>query len=164
MPKSAAAAITGLVVGTDTVTPVLSGRSGRAGRNGLSDGFTTAACTGDGKKPYLNEHNYNDGAPAAVLRAQSMILCSPHSAACARDQHWRIPVEFRPDIEWTLADTNQTNATIENGKLLVAVGVVPDASYADVILEASSASAGKTAKNVVVRSSSSRPQDNPAPT
>ena len=46
---------------------------------------------------------------------------------------------------------HQTNATIENGKLLVAVGSVPDASYADVILEASSASAGKTAKNVVVK-------------
>ena len=68
----------------------------------------------------------------------------------ARDQHGN-PCGIPSDIEWTLADTNQTNATIENGKLLVAVGSVPDASYADVILEASSASAGKTAKNVVVK-------------
>ena len=68
----------------------------------------------------------------------------------ARDQHGN-PCGIPSDIEWTLAGTNQTNATIENGKLLVAVGSVPDASYADVILEASSASAGKTAKNVVVK-------------
>lgn len=67
-----------------------------------------------------------------------------------RDQHGN-PCGIPSDIEWTLADTNQTNATIENGKLLVAVGSVPDASYADVILEAFSASAGKTAKNVVVK-------------
>ena len=40
---------------------------------------------------------------------------------------------------------------IENGTLLVAAGSVPEASYADVILEAVSASAGKTAKNVVVK-------------
>ena len=44
----------------------------------------------------------------------------------ARDQHGN-PCGIPSDIEWTLADTNQTNATIENGKLLVAVGSVPDA-------------------------------------
>ena len=98
-------------------------------------------------KPYLNELYYNDGAPAAVEGAEYDLSRIP---LLARDQHGN-PCGIPSDIEWTLADTNQTNATIENGKLLVAVGSVPDASYADVILEASSASAGKTAKNVVVK-------------
>ena len=98
-------------------------------------------------KPYLNELYYNDGAPAAVEGAAYDLSRIP---LLARDQHGN-PCAVPSDIEWTLAGTNQTNATIENGKLLVAVGSVPDASYADVILEASSASAGKTAKNVVVR-------------
>ena len=98
-------------------------------------------------KPYLNELYYNDGAPAAVEGAEYDLSRIP---LLARDQHGN-PCGIPSDIEWTLADTNQTNATIENGKLLVAVGSVPDASYADVILEASSASVGKTAKNVVVK-------------
>ena len=92
--------------------------------------------------PFLNH-----GAPPAVERVAYDLSRIP---LLARDQHGN-PCAVPSDIEWTLAGTNQTNATIENGKLLVAVGSVPDASYADVILEASSASAGKTAKNVVVR-------------
>ena len=133
--------ITGLVVGTDTVTlyyPV--------GQDEQSETFyrTPVQVTA---KPYLNELYYNDGAPAAVEGAEYDLSRIP---LLARDQHGN-PCAVPSDIEWTLADTNQTNATIENGKLLVAVGSVPDASYADVILEASSASAGKTAKNVVVR-------------
>ena len=133
--------ITGLVVGTDTVTlyyPV--------GQDEQSETFyrTPVQVTA---KPYLNELYYNDGAPAAVEGAEYDLSRIP---LLARDQHGN-PCGIPSDIEWTLADTNQTNATIENGKLLVAVGSVPDASYADVILEASSASAGKTAKNVVVK-------------
>ncbi len=87
-------------------------------------------------KPYLNELYYNDGAPAAVEGTEYDLSRIP---LLARDQHGN-PCGIPLDIEWTLADTNQTNATIENGKLLVAVGSVPDASYADGILEASSAS------------------------
>ena len=137
--------ITGLVVGTDTVTlyyPI-----------GQDEQSETVYRTAQPlpvqvtAKPYLNELYYNDGAPAAVEGAEYDLSRIP---LLARDQHGN-PCGIPSDIEWTLADTNQTNATIENGKLLVAVGSVPDASYADVILEASSASAGKTAKNVVVK-------------
>lgn len=137
--------ITGLVVGTDTVTlyyPI-----------GQDEQSETVYRTAQPlpvqvtAQPYLNELYYNDGAPAAVEGAEYDLSRIP---LLARDQHGN-PCGIPSDIEWTLADTNQTNATIENGKLLVAVGSVPDASYADVILEASSASAGKTAKNVVVK-------------
>lgn len=137
--------ITGLVVGTDTVTlyyPVGQDEQGeKVYRTAQPLPVQVTA------KPYLNELYYNDGAPAAVEGAEYDLSRIP---LLARDQHGN-PCGIPSDIEWTLADTNQTNATIENGKLLVAVGSVPDASYADVILEASSASAGKTAKNVVVK-------------
>ena len=137
--------ITGLVVGTDTVTlyyPVGQDEQGeKVYRTAQPLPVQVTA------KPYLNELYYNDGAPAAVEGAAYDLSRIP---LLARDQHGN-PCGIPSDIEWTLTDTNQTNATIENGKLLVAVGSVPDASYADVILEASSASAGKTAKNVVVK-------------
>ena len=137
--------ITGLVVGTDTVTlyyPVGQDEQGETVYR-----TTQPLPVQVTAKPYLNELYYNDGAPAAVEGAEYDLSRIP---LLARDQHGN-PCGIPSDIEWTLADTNQTNATIENGKLLVAVGSVPDASYADVILEASSASAGKTAKNVVVK-------------
>ena len=137
--------ITGLVVGTDTVTlyyPVGQDKQGETVYRTAQPLPVQVTA-----KPYLNELYYNDGAPAAVEGAEYDLSRIP---LLARDQHGN-PCGIPSDIEWTLADTNQTNATIENGKLLVAVGSVPDASYADVILEASSASAGKTAKNVVVK-------------
>ena len=137
--------ITGLVVGTDTVTlyyPVGQDEQGETVYRTAQPLPVQVTA-----KPYLNELYYNDGAPAAVEGAEYDLS---RISLLARDQHGN-PCGIPSDIEWTLADTNQTNATIENGKLLVAVGSVPDASYADVILEASSASAGKTAKNVVVK-------------
>ena len=137
--------ITGLVVGMDTVTlyyPVGQDEQGETVYRTAQPLPVQVTA-----KPYLNELYYNDGAPAAVEGAEYDLSRIP---LLARDQHGN-PCGIPSDIEWTLADTNQTNATIENGKLLVAVGSVPDASYADVILEASSASAGKTAKNVVVK-------------
>ena len=137
--------ITGLVVGTDTVTlyyPVGQDEQGETVYRTAQPLPVQVTA-----KPYLNELYYNDGAPAAVEGAEYDLSRIP---LLARDQHGN-PCGIPSDIEWTLADTNQTNATIENGKLLVAVGSVPDASYADVILEASSVSAGKTAKNVVVK-------------
>ena len=137
--------ITGLVVGTDTVTlyyPVGQDEQGETVYRTAQPLPVQVTA-----KPYLNELYYNDGAPAAVEGAEYDLSRIP---LLARDQHGN-PCGIPSDIEWTLADTNQTNAKIENGKLLVAVGSVPDASYADVILEASSASAGKTAKNVVVK-------------
>ena len=137
--------LTGLVVGTDTVTlyyPIGQDENGEPVYK-----TTQPLAVQVTAKPYLNELYYNGGAPAAVEGASYDLSRIP---LLARDQHGN-PCAVPSDIEWTLAAANQTDATIENGTLLVAVGSVPEASYADVILEASSASAGKTAKNVVVK-------------
>ena len=137
--------LTGLVVGTDTVTlyyPIGQDENGEPVYK-----TTQPLAVQVTAKPYLNELYYNGGAPAAVEGASYDLSRIP---LLARDQHGN-PCAVPSDIEWKLADTNQTDAVIENGTLLVAAGSVPEASYADVILEAASASAGKTAKNVVVK-------------
>ena len=137
--------LTGLVVGTDTVT--LYYPTGQDENGEPVYKTTQPLAVQVTAKPYLNELYYNGGAPAAVEGASYDLSRIP---LLARDQHGN-PCAVPSDIEWTLAAANQTDAVIENGKLLVAAGSVPEASYADVILEASSASAGKTAKNVVVK-------------
>ena len=137
--------LTGLVVGTDTVTLYYPTGQDENGKPVYKT--TQPLAVQVTAKPYLNELYYNGGAPAAVEGASYDLSRIP---LLARDQHGN-PCAVPSDIEWKLADTNQTDAAIENGTLLVAVGSVPEASYADVILEASSASAGKTAKNVVVK-------------
>ena len=137
--------LTGLVVGTDTVTlyyPIGQDENGEPIYK-----TTQPLAVQVTAKPYLNELYYNGGAPAAVEGASYDLSRIP---LLARDQHGN-PCAVPSDIEWTLAAANQTDAVIENGMLLVAAGSVPEASYADVILEAASASAGKTAKNVVVK-------------
>ena len=137
--------LTGLVVGTDTVTlyyPIGQDENGEPVYK-----TTQPLAVQVTAKPYLNELYYNGGAPAAVEGASYDLSRIP---LLARDQYGN-PCAVPSDIEWTLAAANQTDAVIENGTLLVAAGSVPEASYADVILEASSASAGKTAKNVVVK-------------
>ena len=137
--------LTGLVVGTDTVTlyyPIGQDENGEPVYKTAQPLPVQVTA-----KPYLNELYYNGGAPAAVEGASYDLSRIP---LLARDQHGN-PCAVPSDIEWTLAAANQTDAVIENGTLLVAAGSVPEASYADVILEASSASAGKTAKNVVVK-------------
>ena len=137
--------LTGLVVGTDTVTlyyPIGQDENGKPVYK-----TTQPLPVQVTAKPYLNELYYNGGAPAAVEGASYDLSRIP---LLARDQHGN-PCAVPSDIEWTLAAANQTDAVIENGTLLVAAGSVPEASYADVILEASSDSAGKTAKNVVVK-------------
>lgn len=137
--------LTGLVVGTDTVTlyyPIGQDENGEPVYK-----TTQPLAVQVTAKPYLNELYYNGGAPAAVEGASYDLSRIP---LLARDQHGN-PCAVPSDIEWTLAAANQTDAVIENGTLLVAAGSVPEASYADVILEASSASAGKTAKNIVVK-------------
>ena len=137
--------LTGLVVGTDTVTlyyPIGQDENGEPVYK-----TTQPLAVQVTAKPYLNELYYNGGAPAAVEGASYDLSRIP---LLARDQHGN-PCAVPSDIEWTLAAANQTDAVIENGTLLVAAGSVPEASYADVILEASSAFAGKTAKNVVVK-------------
>ena len=137
--------LTGLVVGTDTVT--LYYPTGQDENGNPVYKTTQPLAVQVTAKPYLNELYYNGGAPAAVEGASYDLSRIP---LLARDQHGN-PCAVPSDIEWTLAAANQTDAVIENGTLLVAAGSVPEASYADVILEASSASAGKTAKNVVVK-------------
>ena len=137
--------LTGLVVGTDTVTlyyPIGQDENGKPVYK-----TTQPLPVQVTAKPYLNELYYNGGAPAAVEGASYDLSRIP---LLARDQHGN-PCAVPSDIEWTLAAANQTDAVIDNGTLLVAAGSVPEASYADVILEAASASAGKTAKNVVVK-------------
>ena len=137
--------LTGLVVGTDTATlyyPIGQDENGKPVYKTAQPLAVQVTA-----KPYLNELYYNGGAPAAVEGASYDLSRIP---LLARDQHGN-PCAVPSDIEWTLAAANQTDAVIENGTLLVAAGSVPEASYADVILEAASVSAGKTAKNVVVK-------------
>ncbi len=137
--------ITGLVVGTDTVTlsyPIGTDGDGKTIYK-TSQPVTVKVIA----KPYVNELYYNGGAPAAVEGVAYDLAQIP---LIARNQHGD-PIAIPQDIEWKLAENNQTTATIENGMLTVAAGQVPDASYADVILEAHSPSIDKTAKNVVLK-------------
>lgn len=137
--------ITGLIVGTDTVTlyyPV-----GKDDNNETIYKQSLPITVNVVAKPYVDEFYYNGGAPNAV---EGMAYDLAQIPLIARDQHGN-PFDVPNDIEWKLAENNQTNATLENGKLTVAAGQVPNASYADVILEAHSPSLNKTAKNVVVK-------------
>ena len=137
--------ITGLVVGTDTVTlsyPIGTDGDGKTIYK-TSQPVTVKVIA----KPYVNELYYNGGAPAAVEGVAYNLAQIP---LIARNQHGD-PIAIPQDIEWKLAENNQTAATIEHGMLTVAAGQVPDASYADVILEAYSPSIEKTAKNVVLK-------------
>lgn len=137
--------ITGLVVGTDTVTlsyPIGTDDDGKTIYK-TSHPVTVKVIA----KPYVNELYYNGGAPAAVEGVAYDLALIP---LIARNQHGD-PIAIPQDIQWTFAPNNQTAATIESGMLTVAAGQVPDASYADVILEAYSPSIDKTAKNVVLK-------------
>lgn len=137
--------ITGLVVGMDTVTlyyPVGTDENGKTVyKQSLPITVKVVA------KPYVDEFYYNGGAPNAV---EGMAYDLTQIPLIARDQHAN-PFDVPNDIEWKLADNNETVATIENGMLTVEAEQVPNASYAEVILEAYSPSLDKTAKNVVVK-------------
>ena len=99
-------------------------------------------------KPYLNELYYNDGAPAAVEGAEYDLSRIP---LLARDQHGN-PVEFRPDISGRWQTPIRPMPRLKTENCLLRLGQVsPRCLYADVILEALLCSAGKTAKNVVVK-------------
>lgn len=137
--------ITGLVVGMDTVTlyyPV-----GKDDNNETVYKQSLPITVKVVAKPYVNEFYYNSGAPNAV---EGMPYNLTQIPLMARDQHGN-PFDVPNDIEWKLADNNETVATIEDGMLTVEVGQVPNASYADVILEAHSPSLDKTARNIVVK-------------
>ena len=150
--------ITGLVVGTDTVTlyyPVGQDEQGETVYRTAQPLPVQVTA-----KPYLNELYYNDGAPAAVEGAEYDLSRIP---LLARDQHGN-PCGIPSDIEWTLADTNQTNAKIENGNVARyrIARLVPDARpTADVILGAPLPLPARLQRMSLLRSSSSRPQDNP---
>lgn len=139
--------ITGLVVGMDTVTlyyPV-----GKDDNNETVYKQSLPITVKVVAKPYVDEFYYNGGAPNAV---EGMAYDLTQIPLIARDQHAN-PFDVHNDIEWKLADNNQTKATLDTTArtLTVEAGQVPNASYAEVILEAYSPSLNKTAKNVVVK-------------
>ena len=137
--------ITGLVVGMDTVT--LYYPAGKDDNNETVYKQSLPITVKVVAKPYVDEFYYNGGAPNAV---EGMAYDLTQIPLMARDQHGN-PFDVPNDIKWKLADNNETVATIENGMLTVEVGQVPNASYADVILEADSPSLNKTARNIVVK-------------
>ena len=139
--------ITGLVVGMDTVTlyyPV-----GKDDNNETVYKQSLPITVKVVAKPYVDEFYYNGGAPNAV---EGMAYALTQIPLMARDQHGN-PFNVPNDIVWKLADNNETEATLDTtaGTLTVKAGQVPNASYADVILEAYSPSIDKTARNIVVK-------------
>lgn len=139
--------ITGLVVGMDTVAlyyPV-----GKDDNNETVYKQSLPITVKVVAKPYVDEFYYNGGAPNAV---EGMAYDLTQIPLMARDQHGN-PFNVPNDIEWKLADNNETEATLDTtaGTLTVKAGKVPNASYADVILEADSPSLNKTARNIVVK-------------
>ena len=139
--------ITGLVVGTDTVTLYYS--VGKDDNNETVYKQSLPITVKVVAKPYVDEFYYNGGAPNAV---EGMAYDLTQIPLMARDQHGN-PFNVPNDIEWKLADNNETEATLDTtaGTLTVKAGKVPNASYADVILEAYSLSLNKTARNIVVK-------------
>lgn len=137
--------VTGLIVGTDTITlyyPVGTDNNGETVYK-PSQPLTIKVIA----KPYVNELYYNSGAPAAIEGIEYDLSKIP---LYARDQHGN-SINVPSDIEWKLAENNQTKAVIDNGKLTVEPGQVADGSNLEIILEAYSPSTGTTAKNVVIK-------------
>lgn len=139
--------LTGLIVGTDTLT--LSYPTEARDAEGEPLGVISAPPLVVTIKalPYINELYYDSGAPIAREGAAYDLSQIPLRA---RDQYGEL-IELPDDIVWNLADNNQTTASIEHGQLTVPQGTVPEASVADVILEAYSPTADKTASNVIVK-------------
>ena len=139
--------ITGLVVGMDTVTLYYPAGTDENGETVYKQSLPITVKVV--AKPYLSELYYNGGAPAAVEGVAYDLTQIP---LIARDQHAN-PFDVPNDIVWKLADNNETKATLDTtaGTLTVKAGKVPNASYADVILEAYSLSLNKTARNIVVK-------------
>lgn len=139
--------ITGLVVGMDTVTLYYPAGTDENGETVYKQSLPITVKVV--AKPYVDEFYYNGGAPNAV---EGMAYNLTQIPLFARDQHGN-PFNVPNDIVWKLADNNETKATLDTtaGTLTVEVGQVPNASYADVILEAYSPSIDKTARNIVVK-------------
>lgn len=139
--------LTGLVVGENQLTFYYPTKAKDDAGNSLETisseplNFTVKA------QPYVNEFYQSNNTPL-IREAEAYNLSNIN--LLARDQYGN-PIAVPGDLSWTLAGNNQTEAVIEEGKLLVAEGQVGYASWADVILEAFSPNANLTAKNVVVR-------------
>lgn len=139
--------LTGLVVGTNQLT--LSYPTKAKDDEGNPLGTISAAPLGVTVKalPYVNELYQGEAVP--LIRETEAFALS-NITLLARDQYGN-PIAVPGDLQWSLADNNHTKAIIEDGKLIVTKGEVGHASWADVILEASSPSVNRTAKNVTVR-------------
>lgn len=137
--------LTGLIVGTDTITLYYPAGTDDNGETiyKISQPLTVKVTA----KPYVNELYYNSGAPTAIEGIEYDLSKIP---LYARDQHGN-SINVPSDIEWKLAENNQTKATIDNGKMTVEQDQVADSSNLEVILEASSPSTGTTAKNVIIK-------------
>lgn len=139
--------LTGLVVGTDTLILSYPTEGRDAEGKPLGDIYALPLVVTVKALPYVNELYYDSGAPMA---REGVAYDLSQIPLRARDQHGDL-IGLPEDITWRLADNNQTAASIEHGQLTVSEGEVPEASVADVILEAYSATADKTASNVVVK-------------
>jgi hypothetical protein len=141
--------LTGLVVGTDTLTLSYPTEARDAEGAPLGVIYAPPLAVTIKALPYINELYYDSGAPMAREGAAYDLNQIPLRA---RDQHGD-PIELPDDITWSLAENNQTDASIdaEKDQLTVPEGTVPEASVADVILEAYSPTADRTASNVVVK-------------
>lgn len=139
--------LTGLVVGTDTLTLSYPTEGKDAEGEPLGDIYALPLVVTIKALPYINELYYDSGAPMA---REGVAYDLSQIPLRARDQHGN-PIELPDDITWSLAVNDQTSASIEHGQLTVPVGTVPEASVADAILEAYSPTADRTASNVVVK-------------
>ncbi len=139
--------LTGLVVGSNKL--ILSYPTKAKDDAGNLLGFISAAPLDIivRAQPYVNEL-YQDAATPLIYEAEAFEISN--IALKARDQYGN-PITVPDDLQWRLADNNQTEAAVEGGKVTVVEGQVRYASWADVILEASSPSTGCTAKNVTLR-------------
>lgn len=139
--------LTGLVVGDNQLTLSYPTKAKDDAGNSLETisseplDFTVKA------QPYVNEFYQGDNIHL-IREGEAYNLSNIN--LLARDQYGN-PIAVPGDLSWTLAGNNQTEAVIEEGKLLVAEGQVGYASWADVILEAYSPGANQTARNVTIR-------------
>lgn len=97
--------------------------------------------------PYVNEL-YQDKTIPLIRETENFSLSD--IILLARDQYGN-PISIPGDLQWKQADNNNTEASIEDGKLMVSEGQVPYASWSDLILESHSPSCKRTAKNIIIR-------------
>ena len=139
--------ITGIVVGTDDLTLSYPTKAKDDEGNPLINISAKPLSVIIKALPYVNELYQGETVPI-ICEAEEFELSN--IILLARDQYGNT-IAVPDDLQWTLAGNNGTKAVIEGGKLTVTEGQVKYASWADVILEAHSPQANRTAKNVAVR-------------